>query len=234
MQVIGIRQRLLAVGDKDFVCIVTCPADNSPGITSVFSGINDNDEERYSSIMTTWPVPGSESAVVQEEGKPGSFWEDRGDRFHCGVDIYAPAMSDVLACENGEVIDVGIATSPELVSYMDTTRYVLIKTRSNLYCRYAELADVLVHIGDRVLEGQVIGHIGTVIRPHLVDSCSPVYVQRLKLEGHVSMLHFEVYRLRPGYMRLYIGGNWFGSGRPEGLLDPGPYLRNAVHGIEKC
>jgi murein DD-endopeptidase MepM/ murein hydrolase activator NlpD len=182
--------------------------------------------------MTTWPVPGSESAVVPGEGKPGSFWEDRGDRFHCGVDIYAPAMSEVLACETGEVIDVGIATSPDQVSYWDTTRYVLVKTRSNLYCRYAEFADVLVHIGDRVLEGQVIGHIGAVIRPHLVDSCSPLYVQRLKLEGHISMLHFEVYRLRPGYMRAYIGGNWFGSGRPEGILDPGPYLRDAVHGIE--
>jgi murein DD-endopeptidase MepM/ murein hydrolase activator NlpD len=140
-------------------------------------------------------------------------------------------MSDVLACETGEVIDIGIATSPDQVSYWDTTRYVLVKTRTNLYCRYAEFADILVHIGDRVLEGQVIGHIGTVIRPHLVDSCSPLYVQRLKREGHVSMLHFEVYRLRPGYMRAYSGGNWFGNGRPEGLLDPGPYLRDASHGL---
>jgi len=184
--------------------------------------------------MTTWPVPGSETAVVPGDSKPGSFWEDRGDRFHCGVDIYAPAMSHVLACETGEVIDIGIATSPDQVSYWDTTRYVLVKTRSNLYCRYAEFADVVVHVGDRVLEGQVIGYIGAVIRPHLVDGCSPLYIQQLKLDGHISMLHFEVYRLRPGYMRNYRGGNWFGAGRPEGLLDPGPYLWNAVHGIEKC
>ena len=86
-----------------------------------------------------------------------------------------------------------------------------------------------------MLEGQIIGHVGAVIRPHLVDGCSPLYIQRLKLDGHVSMLHFEVYRLRPGYMRAYSGGNWFGEGRPEKTsFDPGPYLRNASHGIEKC
>ncbi len=34
-------------------------------------------------------------------------------------------------------------------------------------------------------------------------------------------------------MRSYVGGNWFGNGLPEGLLDPGPYLRDAVHGMDK-
>ena len=61
---------------------------------------------------------------------------------------------------------------------------------------------------------------GSVVRPHLVDNCSPIYIQRLKRDGHISMLHFEVYRVRPGYMRSYVGGNWFGKGLPEGLLNP--------------
>jgi murein DD-endopeptidase MepM/ murein hydrolase activator NlpD len=181
-------------------------------------------------MMTIWPVPKISSPVLPQQGEPGSFWEDRGDRHHCGVDIYAPAGSEVLACENGEVIDAGIQTSPEQVSYWEKTLYILIKNRSGLYCRYAELADTNVKIGDRILEGEVIGHVGTVIKSHLVDGCSPLYIQRLKLAGHFSMLHFEIYRLRPGYMRAYSGGNWFGEGRPEGLLDPGPYLVNAFHG----
>lgn len=168
------------------------------------------------------------SMILPGDHEPGSFWEDRGDRYHCGIDIYAPAGSDVLACESGEVIDAGIQTSPDKVSYWETTLFVMIKTRSNLYCRYAELADSTVKIGDRVLEGQVLGHVGRVVRPPLVDGCSPLYIQRLKLAGNLTMLHFEVYRLRPGYMRAYLGGNWFGAGQPEGLLDPGPYLRNAT------
>jgi murein DD-endopeptidase MepM/ murein hydrolase activator NlpD len=178
--------------------------------------------------MTTWPVPKSMSMIIPGENEPGSFWEDRGDRHHCGIDIYAPVGSEVLACENGEVIDAGLQTSPDQVSYWDSTLYILLKTRSNLYCRYAELADSTVKIGDRVLEGEVIGHVGNVIKPQLVDGCSPRYIQLLKLAGHTSMLHFEVYRLRPGYMRAYHGGNWFGEGQPEGLLDPEPYLRNAI------
>ena len=136
-------------------------AEGTDRCSTTLSDKNDNGKESYCSIMTTWPVPGSESRVVPGKGQPGSFWEDRGDRFHCGVDIYAPAMSEVHACETGEVIDLGTATSPEQVIYWDTTRYILIKTRSNLYCRYSELAEVVVHIGDRVLEGQVIGYIGS-------------------------------------------------------------------------
>jgi murein DD-endopeptidase MepM/ murein hydrolase activator NlpD len=174
--------------------------------------------------MTTWPVPQSFSREIPRDGDPGSFWEDRGDRNHCGVDIYAQTGSEVLACEQGEVIDAGRQTSPEQVSYWNTTLYILIKTRSNLYCRYGELSDIRVKIGDRVLEGEIIGHIGEVIQPHLVDGCSPLYIQRLKMAGTISMLHFELYRVRPGYMRVYEGGNWFGPGKPEGLLDHGPYL----------
>jgi murein DD-endopeptidase MepM/ murein hydrolase activator NlpD len=125
-------------------------------------------------------------------------------------------------------MDSGTQTSPELVSYWDATLYILVKTRSNLYCRYAELSDTRIKIGEHVCEGEVIGHIGSAIRPHLVDGCSPQYIQRLKMAGHYSMLHFEVYRLRPGYMRAYQGGNWFGPWEPVGLLDPSSYLMGSV------
>jgi murein DD-endopeptidase MepM/ murein hydrolase activator NlpD len=175
-------------------------------------------------MMTTWPVPKSYSREIPDLGEPGSFWEDRGDRNHCGIDIYAPGGSEVLAIEQGDVIDAGEQTSPDRVPYWNATMFLLVKTRSNLYCRYAELSDTRVSIGDRVLEGEVIGHVGEVIRPHQVDGCSPIYIQRLKMAGNTSMLHLELYRLRPGYSRAYSGGNWFGTGKPEGLLDPEHYL----------
>lgn len=183
-----------------------------------------NPRHAYHPIMTTWPVPQSFSREIPRSGEPGSFWEERGDRYHCGIDIYAQEGSEVLACEQGEVLDTGSQTSPDFISYWNKTLYILVKTRSNLYSRYAELSDTRVKIGDRILEGEVIGHIGVVIRPQMVDGCSPLYIQRLKMAGNMSMLHFELYRIRPGYMRAYGGGNWFGPGKPEGLLDPGPYL----------
>jgi hypothetical protein len=34
------------------------------------------------------------------------------------------------------------------------------------------------------------------------------------------MLHLELYASRPESSERYRGGNWFGPGRPRGLLDP--------------
>ena len=30
------------------------------------------------------------SSRIPQKGEAGSFWEDRGDRYHCGVDLYTP------------------------------------------------------------------------------------------------------------------------------------------------
>lgn len=58
--------------------------------------------------MRYWPVPDSYSKNIPLHGSSGSFWENRGDRYHCGVDIYAPPGSKVIAIECGEVIDLGV------------------------------------------------------------------------------------------------------------------------------
>ena len=55
-----------------------------------------------------WPVPDSYSKYIPVNGNPGSFWEDRNDRHHCGIDIYAPIGSDVVSIEDGQVIETGI------------------------------------------------------------------------------------------------------------------------------
>ena len=56
-------------------------------------------------------LPKSYSKNIPNNNSPGSFWENRGDRHHCGVDIYPPPGSGIIAVENGEVIDVGLFTS---------------------------------------------------------------------------------------------------------------------------
>lgn len=179
--------------------------------------------------MPAWPVPESPSREIPCEG-PGSFWEDRDDRHHCGVDIYAPVGSRVVAVEAGVVISTTVATSPYLERYWNRTFALVVSIRSGLFCRYAELADLLVGEGDIVKEGMLIGHIGAVINPNRVDGCAPLYIQCLKHAGHPSMLHFELYSMRPSDSRCYYGGNWFCEKRPAGLLDPTVYLQESRNG----
>ena len=58
--------------------------------------------------MKYWPGPNRYSKNIPTNGFSGSFWEDRDDRRHCGIDIYAPKGSGVIAIEYGKVIDIGL------------------------------------------------------------------------------------------------------------------------------
>jgi murein DD-endopeptidase MepM/ murein hydrolase activator NlpD len=159
------------------------------------------------------------------EGTEGAFWEDRGDRHHCGVDIYAPEGSNVLAMDDGRVLEVGVFTAPQKVPYWHVTHYVFIDHGDALIARYAELRDVTVESGQTVKAGQVVGHVGSVINVEKIKASSPGYIQRLKRNGRASMLHLELYRTLPGTLKAYLGGNTFGGVKPGGLLDPTDVLK---------
>ena len=180
--------------------------------------------------MTTkhWPVPDSENKLLPSSGSPGSFWEDRDDRRHCGVDIYAPSGSPVCAVEDGRVLDMGIMTSKEIIPYWNTTYYVLIQ-HGTVIAKYAELRDVTASIGDKVNGGAIIGHVGIVLDQDIITEDAPPYIQHLGNREAVSMLHFELYRARPTETGAYLGGNWFGKTQPNLLLDPTSYLKAAAH-----
>jgi murein DD-endopeptidase MepM/ murein hydrolase activator NlpD len=174
-----------------------------------------------------WPVPESYSRKLPEYGAPGSFWENREDRHHCGVDIYAPKGSKVRAVEAGEIIEVGRFTSPELLSYWNVTYYILLQLRNDLVSNYAELGEVLVKAGQRVKAGQVIALVGSVLNLDKITEGSPPYIQRLRQNGNQSMLHFELYEKRPTSSENYVGGNYFRESKPDGLLDAASYLRDS-------
>ena len=159
------------------------------------------------------------------QGTEGAFWEDRGDRHHCGVDIYAPEGSDVLAMDGGKVLEVGVFTAPEKVSYWHVTHYIFINHGDGVIARYAELRDVTVAPAQTVRAGQLIGHVGSVINVRKIKASSPGYIQRLKLNGRASMLHLELYRSLPGSEATYLGGNSFSGVKPGGLLDPTGVLK---------
>ncbi|MDD5634939.1 MAG: M23 family metallopeptidase [Candidatus Omnitrophica bacterium] len=173
--------------------------------------------------MKYWPVPDSYSKNIPLNG-PGSFAEDRGDRHHSGVDIYASKGSVVVSIEDGIVVAEDIFTTPGKNPYWFMTRFVAIKNGSGQICKYCELEDVSVKRGDKVKGGQVIGHVGSVLDFNNIDQGSPLYIQKMKESGVKSMLHFELYAKGPVVFENYCGGNCFSSGLPDNLLDPTEYL----------
>jgi murein DD-endopeptidase MepM/ murein hydrolase activator NlpD len=178
--------------------------------------------------MRCWPVPDSYAKALPENGAPGSFWEDRGDRRHCGVDIYAPKGSVVRAVEDGDIAEVGVFTSPDMIRYWNVSYYVLIMHANGLIGKYAEMGDVVVSPGQSVKYGQLIGHVGAVLNSEMVTDQSPPYILRLKENGHPSMLHFELHRGSHVVPESYLGGNVFLQSRPDHLVDGTGYLRSAL------
>lgn len=161
---------------------------------------------------------------LPKKGESGSFLENRKDRIHCGIDLYAPAGTGVRVIEGGVIADMGIMTSPDILPYWNLTYYVIIKTDGGMFCKYAEMGSISVELHEKVEIGDPIGEVGMVLNPDNIDDKSPLYIQKLKYENP-SMLHFELWDREPCTSHSdYLGGNWFGHDIPEGLLDPAPYI----------
>ena len=179
--------------------------------------------------MKYWPVPQSYSKEVPPPGFPGSFWEGRKDRCHAGIDIYAPFNSKVLSAEDGEVIDIGVFTSPKMVPYWNKTFYIIIKNKSGFIAKYSELNDVQITKKEKVKAGQVIGYIDSVLNSEKIDKNSPKYIQKLAKNMNINMLHFELYKSLPILSNKYLGGNCLDKLKPENLIDPTDYLKQSLN-----
>jgi murein DD-endopeptidase MepM/ murein hydrolase activator NlpD len=163
---------------------------------------------------------------IPQKGEAGSFWEDREDRFHCGVDLYAPENTRIISIEGGIVTETGLMTSPDILPYWNPTYYVIIEHEGGLFCKYGELAGFTVKKGDEIGTGNLIGYVGMVLYSEKIDAYCPPYIQRLK-NKNPSMLHFELWKDNPiTTHRNYLGGNWFSEEKPENLVDPTRYLES--------
>lgn len=172
-----------------------------------------------------WPLPAA-PRILPSSGNPGSFWEHRGDRRHCGIDLYAPEGSEVASVAEGWVLVVGLFTTPEQVPYWNHTYHLLVCNHDRVLCRYAELRDAVVKAGQEVRAGQLIGHVGSVLNREKIDHRAPCYVQRLRQENRCSMLHLEVLDSLPPPRAPYRGGNWFGGEGDVPWRNPVLYLKN--------
>lgn len=180
--------------------------------------------------MRFWPVPDSLHKSVPVAEQPGSFWEDRGDRRHAGVDIFAPTDAEVVALEGGVVLTVGCFTCPATNPYWNETLEILIETSNGIFHRYAELSQVFVAAGQKVEPGEKIGTVGCVINPTGLTAEAPAHIRRLIAAQNLSMLHFEIYSQLPPLAAAYSGGNFFVPIPPAGLIDPTPVLSSLLVG----
>jgi len=173
-----------------------------------------------------WPVPASHEKKVPAAGMLGSFWECRGDRYHCGVDIYAPEGSQVLALESGLLVDMGVFTMPEQVDYWNKTYFIVLMHRSDLFVCYAELDASVFENDDFISEGECIGHVRQVLNPEKISGHVPDYIRQLYRHRQLSMLHLEMFSAYPCEIEDYMGGNCYQSNKPEFLLNPADYMKS--------
>lgn len=143
-----------------------------------------------------WPLPGDRSRRIPIHGFPGSFAEDRGDRLHCGVDLYAPAGSEVVSIDDGLVVEVGPFTSPRMIPYWNETFYAIVENEGGLFVKFAEMEAVEVNPDDRLSSGDLVGLVGSVLNPEMIDDDAPAYIRDLIERERPSMLHLG--STRPG------------------------------------
>ncbi|HMA82681.1 MAG TPA: M23 family metallopeptidase [Candidatus Thermoplasmatota archaeon] len=154
----------------------------------------------------------------------GQFLENRGDRIHCGIDIYAPEKTPVFAVDDGVIKSTSEFSSPYQISYWNTTYEIILEAKSSYFFRFAELSEVFVKKDDKVSAGDQIGLVGQVLNPKKINEHHPGYIQKLADKNKLSMLHFEIYNRYPEKSKYYLGGNWFAKKKPPGLCNPTEFL----------
>ena len=169
------------------------------------------------------PIP---DAMLPAKDDRGAFWADRGDRRHCGIDLFAAPDTPVFAMLPSRVAEVRLFTGPGMNPYWFRTYQVLVENEDGTSLRYAELGSLLVEPGARLNAGASIGHVVRVINASRVDDRAPSYIWDFVQRGRTSMFHLERWQGYPRNGPHCAGGNWLGSGIPDGLLDPITFLQN--------
>lgn len=126
-------------------------------------------------------------------------WRSGGTRKHAACDLYAPVSTEILAIEDGTIID-----GPYY--FYDGTYALEVRHDSGYVVRYGEIRQRVprgITTGARVSQGQVIAYVGFLVE--------------LKL----SMLHFEMYKGTVTGLLTQSGDIYQ---RRSDLLDPTPFL----------
>lgn len=119
-----------------------------------------------------WPIGSDETevrnGVLFADGEPASvnvikpFGEDSTGNMHYGIDISGvDGVTNVISVGDGDVISIytGCTTGDKTCNEGYGNQIIISATNGD-YIVYGHMSDITVSVGDHVLRGQVIGHVG--------------------------------------------------------------------------
>lgn len=155
-----------------------------------------------------WHWPLLVRPPIPKPGEPGAFGTRRKHDTHTGVDLYCEEGSKVVAVEAGRIVRIEPFTGDTAGSpWWRRTWVVLVEGDSGVVA-YGELNDPTVETGALLNAGEGVGCVTRVLAH---DKGRPL-----------TMLHLELYTsgtLTPA---------WWRDDRPSNLLDPTPFLLEAL------
>ena len=98
-----------------------------------------------------WPI----------DGKVSSYFGPRGKRKHEGIDICLPGGTPIKAAKNGVVARTG---NNSTIGFRGYGNFVLLDHGNGVQSFYAHCSKVAVVPGQRVMQGQVVGYVGSTGR----------------------------------------------------------------------
>jgi murein DD-endopeptidase MepM/ murein hydrolase activator NlpD len=156
-------------------------------------------------LVLTMTFPLKQKPALDYKTPPRSFGAARaGGRIHAGCDLYAPIGTDILAVEDGEVIQ-----GPYF--FYQGTYALEIKHPSGIV-RYGEIQNgPILKPGTLIKEGQVIAKVGRLIGLT------------------VSMIHFEMYNgSATGQLTVFNAPPYM---RRKDLINPTNFLDNCTPSV---
>ena len=98
-----------------------------------------------------WPV----------DGKVSSYFGMRGQRKHEGIDIPMPSGTPIRAARNGVVARTG---NNSTMGFRGYGNFVLLEHGNGFQTFYAHCSSVAVKEGQRIMQGQIVGYVGSTGR----------------------------------------------------------------------
>ncbi len=122
--------------------------------TAYASGNQEQTASRVSSVSYNGPIKQGTGSFINPLAtyKLGSKYGMRNGRMHLGVDLLAPAGTDILAADSGTVVFTGYRNSYGLL--------VIIEHGNGFATYYSHCSSVSVNAGDDVVKGQKIADVG--------------------------------------------------------------------------